>query len=177
MAKVAAIIGRRHRIILFMRPYLRPLGTALLLALATTAARASSPGFDLAGPPIEVRVIRGGKQLPISEVPNLQPGDRLWLHADLPENQSVRYLLIAAFLRGTTNPPPEDWFTRVETWTREEREEGAETAHRRQHLVARRALHEGPDPVDRRVAGGEVDAGAGIGRPGAPVRSRGAHGP
>ncbi len=111
-----------------MGTYLKTVGLALVLAFATTSARASSPGFDLAGPPIEVKVIRGGKQLPISEVPNLLEGDRLWLHADLPENQSVRYLLIAAFLRGTTNPPPEGWFTRVETWTKEERQEGTEVA-------------------------------------------------
>ncbi len=29
-----------------------------------------------------------------------------------------------AFLRGATNPPPPEWFTRVETWTRNAREEG-----------------------------------------------------
>ena len=33
-------------------------------------------------------------------------------------------MLIVAFLRGTTNPPPNEWFTRVETWNREAREEG-----------------------------------------------------
>jgi hypothetical protein len=33
-------------------------------------------------------------------------------------------VLIVAFLRGATNPPPEQWFTRVETWSREAREEG-----------------------------------------------------
>ncbi len=67
---------------------------------------------------------RAGKTLPISQVPNLQPGDRLWLYADLPENQSVHYLLIAAFLRGSTNPPPENWFTKAETWQKRVREEG-----------------------------------------------------
>jgi hypothetical protein len=33
-------------------------------------------------------------------------------------------VLVVAFLRGSTNPPPADWFTRVETWTREVRDEG-----------------------------------------------------
>src|SRR5262249_22312019 len=34
------------------------------------------------------------------------------------------YLMIVAFLRGTTNPPPENWFIRAETWTKKVREEG-----------------------------------------------------
>jgi len=57
-------------------------------------------------------------------VPNLQPGDRLWIHPDFPEDQSARYLLVVAFLRGSTNPPPENWFTRVETWKKQVRQEG-----------------------------------------------------
>lgn len=80
--------------------------------------------FDLAGPRIDMRVQRGDKTLPISSVPNLQAGDRLWLHPDLPESQSARYLMIVVFLRGATNPPPERWFTLVETWTRAVKEEG-----------------------------------------------------
>jgi hypothetical protein len=88
------------------------------------AARAENAAFDLIGPKVEVRVQRAGKTLPIAEVPNLQPGDRLWLHPDLPDSQSVRYLMIIAFLRGATNPPPDSWFTRVETWTRAAHEEG-----------------------------------------------------
>jgi hypothetical protein len=36
----------------------------------------------------------------------------------------VHYLLVVAFLRGTTNPPPEDWFTRAETWNKNVRTEG-----------------------------------------------------
>jgi len=31
-----------------------------------------------------VTVTRGGKTLPISQVPNLVSGDRLWIKADLP---------------------------------------------------------------------------------------------
>ena len=80
--------------------------------------------FDLAGPQIDMRVQRGAKTLPISNVPTLQPGDRIWLRADLPESQSARYVMIVTFLRGATNPPPESWFTRVDTWTRAAQEEG-----------------------------------------------------
>jgi len=80
--------------------------------------------FDLAGPKIEVRVTRAGKTLPIASVPNLQSGDKLWIHPDLPPSQSAHYLLVIAFLRGTTNPPPDDWFVRAETWNKKVREEG-----------------------------------------------------
>src|SRR5579859_4653192 len=92
------------------------LSTAFITLLCLSAsARADNAAFDLAGPRIDMKVTRAGKPLPISEVPNLQPGDRLWIHPDFPEDQSARYLLIVAFLRGSTNPPPENWFTRVET--------------------------------------------------------------
>ena len=67
---------------------------------------------------------RGGVILPISEVPNLRPGDELWIHPELPADQAAHYLLIVTFLRGTTNPPPENWFTRAETWSKKVREEG-----------------------------------------------------
>src|SRR5581483_5541863 len=85
---------------------------------------ADTAAFDLPGPRIDVRVSRGGKELPIADVPNLQVGDRLWIHPDLPESQSAHYLLIVTFLRGTTNPPPEKWFTRIETWNKLVRQEG-----------------------------------------------------
>ena len=68
---------------------------------------------------------RGGQTLPIASVPNLQAGDQLRLQPDLPPTQSVRYLLVAVFLRGTTNPPPESWFFRIETWDKHIRAEGA----------------------------------------------------
>ncbi len=42
----------------------------------------------------------------------------------MPDGEAVRFLMIAAFLRGSTNPPPENWFTRVETWNKHVREEG-----------------------------------------------------
>jgi hypothetical protein len=101
------------------------LSAALLaLLLRPTSARADDAAFDLLGPRIDMKVTRGGKPLPISKVPNLQPGDRLWIHPDFPDDQSARYLLVVAFLRGSTNPPPENWFTRAETWKRQVREEG-----------------------------------------------------
>lgn len=97
---------------------------ALLLICSATFVCAETAAFDLRGPKIDVRVDRGGKGLPIGEVPNLLPGDRLWIHPDLPETQSTHYLLVVAFLRGATNPPPESWFTKVETWNKDVRQEG-----------------------------------------------------
>ena len=94
------------------------------LFIAAGVVCADTATFDLAGPHVEVTVTRAGKMLPISEVPNLQPGDRLWIHPDLPNSQSVHYVMVVAFLRGATNPPPDDWFIRAETWTRQMREEG-----------------------------------------------------
>jgi len=98
----------------------------LLLAgfMTATGLHAADPVFDLLGPKVDVRVKRGEVTLPIGQVPNLEPGDRLWIHPDLPESQSAHYVLIVAFLRGATNPPPAEWFTRVETWTRAAHEEG-----------------------------------------------------
>ena len=98
----------------------------LLLMLLTTPllAQGQSSRFDLVGPKIDVRIMRNGVTLPIAEVPNLQPGDRIWLHPDLPDDQSAHYLLICAFLRGSTNPPPDNWFTRIETWDKKIKQEG-----------------------------------------------------
>jgi hypothetical protein len=48
----------------------------------------------------------------------------MWIHPLLPSSQSVHYLLVVAFLRGSTNPPPENWFTRAETWNKLVREGG-----------------------------------------------------
>jgi hypothetical protein len=98
---------------------------ALLVFLATClSVRADAAPFDLAGPKLEVRVTRGDKTLPISQVPNLAPGDRVWIKADLPEGQSVHYLMVAAFLRGSTDSPPENWFFRQETWNRKSEDAG-----------------------------------------------------
>ena len=103
---------------------IRPIAVSLVLLVLAAAGLADTAAFDLTGPKVEVRVQRGGTTLPIAEVPNLQAGDRLWVHPDLPDSQSVRYLMIIAFLRGATNPPPDSWFTRVETWNRPVHDEG-----------------------------------------------------
>ncbi len=73
-----------------------------------------------------MRVTRGGRSLPIAEVPRLQAGDRLRIHPNLPDTQSVHYLLVVAFMRGVTNPPPETWFTKAETWKPPFHDEGLE---------------------------------------------------
>ncbi len=96
----------------------------LVLLAGLQSAWAEGASFDLIGPKVDVRIQREGKTLPIAEVPNLEAGDRLWVHADLPDSQSVHYLMVIAFLRGATNPPPDSWFTRVETWTRPTHDEG-----------------------------------------------------
>jgi hypothetical protein len=94
---------------------------ATVLAVANAMMAHADPGgpapFDLAGPTLDVKVTRGAQTLPISEVPNLAPGDHLAIKADFPATQSAHYLLIAAFLRGATNPPPKDWFFNCETWS------------------------------------------------------------
>ena len=91
---------------------------ATVIALANAMSAHADPApFDLEGPVLDVKVTRGAETLPISKVPNLATGDRLWIKADFPATQSAHYLLIAAFLRGATNPPPKEWFFNCETWT------------------------------------------------------------
>src|ERR1035441_6580788 len=104
----------------------RNLQLLLFWCLVSTGVYAadSAPPFDLSGPKVDVRVKRGKVPLPIGETPNLLAGDRLWIHPDFPESQAAHYVLIVAFLRGATNPPPAERFTRVETWAREVREIG-----------------------------------------------------
>jgi hypothetical protein len=97
----------------------------LLFCLCAVRSHADGgPAFDLAGPKIDVHVKRGEVTLPIAEAANLLPGDRLWIHPDLPASQSTHFVLVVAFLRGSTNPPPAEWFTRVETWSPQVRQEG-----------------------------------------------------
>ncbi|MDI3254708.1 MAG: hypothetical protein QJR10_08010 [Bacillota bacterium] len=97
---------------------------ASLLVVASLTAAADLAPFDLAGPKVDVRVTRSGKTLPIGKVPNLQAGDRLWIHPQIPPGQSVRYLMVVVFLRGSTNPPPDKWFYKAETWDKKVSEEG-----------------------------------------------------
>ncbi|HYK35904.1 hypothetical protein [Alloacidobacterium sp.] len=97
---------------------------AAVLFSVTLLAFADPAPFDLTGPTVEVRVTRKGKTLPIAKVPNLAAGDRLWIHPVLPPGQSVKYLMVVAFLRGSTNPPPEDWLIKAETWNKKVESEG-----------------------------------------------------
>ena len=88
----------------------------MLATLLAGAGRADN-AFDLAGPVLEVTVTRGGTTLPIAEVPNLAAGDKIWIRANLPSSQSAHYLLVSAFLSGSTNPPPDRWFMECKIWT------------------------------------------------------------
>jgi hypothetical protein len=92
----------------------RPLILAIFLA---ATAQATPAPFDLAGPVLDVKITRGAETLPASQVPNLAAGDRIWIKADFPATQSAHYLMVAAFLSGSTNPPPEKWFFPCKTWT------------------------------------------------------------
>ncbi len=97
--------------------------STLALCLAMPSASAADPApFDLTGPPLSVTVTREGKTLPIGAVPNLASGDKLQIGADLPKDQSARYLLISAFLRGATNPPPKQWIQSAETWRKKDKD-------------------------------------------------------
>ena len=89
----------------------------LLLTLLCEAGHADGAPFDLTGPVLEVTVTRSGTTLPIAEVPNLAAGDRIWIRANLPASQSAHYLLVSAFLSGSTNPPPQSWFVACKAWT------------------------------------------------------------
>jgi hypothetical protein len=100
------------------------LAMAVLAVAKLPPVHADPAPFDLAGPELEVKVTRGASTLPVSQVPNLAGGDRVWIKADLPETQSAHYLLVVAFLRGSTNPPPQSWFFRCETWERKCAAEG-----------------------------------------------------
>lgn len=89
---------------------------AALGGILCSGAHADPAPFDLAGPTVELTVTRGGVSLPAAQVPELASGDRLWLKADLPAEQAAHYIMVAAFLRGSTNPPPPAWFIRCDTW-------------------------------------------------------------
>lgn len=101
------------------------LSLAVLFLCTSAVAAFGDPGtFDLDGPKLEVMVTRAGRTLPITEVPNLAVGDRLWIHPDFPSDQAAHYMLVAAFLRGATNIPPQKWFYRADTWDKKFSERG-----------------------------------------------------
>jgi hypothetical protein len=105
---------KHHKVTVSM--HLRGCTLILAIILAATAQATPQP-FDLAGPTLDVKITRGATTLPASEVPNLVAGDKIWIKADFPTTQSAHYLMVAAFLSGSTNPPPESWFFPCKTWT------------------------------------------------------------
>lgn len=119
-----AATSLRHRIL--SRGLIRLASVVIAVPMLAAGAASQTARFDLTGPRVDVRVTRAGVTLPIASVPNLQAGDRIWLHPDLPPTQSVHYLMVLAFLRGTTNPPPDNWFIRIQTWDKKVRAEGVE---------------------------------------------------
>ncbi|HEY1926137.1 MAG TPA: hypothetical protein VGG92_01615 [Caulobacteraceae bacterium] len=88
---------------------------AFALAAAGAASADKAP-FDLTGPSLDITVSRSGTVLPISAVPDLAPGDKLHIKAELPPGQGAHYMLVTAFLRGATDPPPKNWFFAANTW-------------------------------------------------------------
>jgi hypothetical protein len=97
------------------------LALALAVAFGAVDANAAGPApFDLAGPMLEVNVTRGATTLPIAQVPHLAAGDKLFIKSDFPDTQSEHYLMVVAFLRGSTNPPPKDWFFQCATWKKKD---------------------------------------------------------
>ncbi|NNM61151.1 MAG: hypothetical protein HKM03_03190 [Steroidobacteraceae bacterium] len=135
------------------------------MSLVVIAARASRAPFDLAGPHLRVTVTRGHTLLPIAKVPNLAVGDRLSIKALLPRTQSAHYLLIVAFLSGSTNPPPARWFTHCNTWSRKCARDGidVEVPHGARQVLIFLAPQTGGDF--------KTLVGAVRGRPGAFVRT------
>lgn len=86
------------------------------MLLSGLPALAAPSSFDLVGPRLDVAITRGGVTLPLEWVPNLAEGDRVSIRLDLPPGQSERYLMVAAFLRGATDRPPDDWFHEARSW-------------------------------------------------------------
>ncbi|HEY1752916.1 MAG TPA: hypothetical protein VGG29_16785 [Caulobacteraceae bacterium] len=82
------------------------------LALAAGSASADPAPFDLQGPGLQVKVTHAGASLPIAEVPNLAAGDKLGFGGEAALGQG-RYLIVVAFLRGATDPPPRQWFFQI----------------------------------------------------------------
>ena len=125
-AETAFCFAPYHAYNTFMAKRTRVLTAALatLLCLPTLVRADGGANFDLDGPALLLQVTRGSRTLDISQVPNLLGGDKLWIQPSFPSQQTAKYLLIVSFLRGATNPPPEEWFTKVETWTPEVKRSG-----------------------------------------------------
>jgi hypothetical protein len=93
----------------------RTISMLCLLALALPAQAASS-AFDLVGPRLIVTVTRDTVTLPLERVPNLAEGDRISVNMDPTRVQGERYRIIAAFLRGSVDRPPKEWFHEAMSW-------------------------------------------------------------
>lgn len=83
---------------------------SLALLLTAMSVQAAPSSFDLVGPRLSVAVTRDGSTLPLEWVPNLAEGDRVAIKLDLPAGQGDRFRLVAAFLRGAVDRPPDAWF-------------------------------------------------------------------
>jgi hypothetical protein len=91
---------------------------AVAITLCAAARAFADPvAFDLPGPTLQVDVTRGDRTLPVAEVASLAAGDHIWMKAAFSAGQSVNYLMVAVFLRGSTDPPPKSWFFRCTTWS------------------------------------------------------------
>ncbi|MET0238408.1 MAG: hypothetical protein ABW184_00795 [Sphingobium sp.] len=96
-------------------------GIAAFLTAAPSLAADPAP-FELTGPSLRISVTRGEQSLPIAQVPSLSEGDKIMIAADLPADQGVRFILVSAFMRGATNPPPKDWIDFAETWRKKDKD-------------------------------------------------------
>ncbi|MGW8204524.1 hypothetical protein ACWGM0_18540 (plasmid) [Sphingomonas bisphenolicum] len=106
-----------------MRTARSALGALAYAMLAPASLGAAEPApFELPGPALDILVMRGDQSLPIAQVPSLSEGDRLSIEADLPADQGARFILVSAFLRGATNPPPRDWVRFAETWKKKDKD-------------------------------------------------------
>ncbi len=102
-------------------PFRLGLSAAALTIIAPAQAADPAP-FELTGPALRINVTRGERSLPIAQVPSLSEGDTLSIGAELPADQGARFILVSAFLRGATNPPPKDWVTFAETWKKKDKD-------------------------------------------------------
>ncbi|MFZ2996053.1 MAG: hypothetical protein WA070_07720 [Sphingobium sp.] len=99
------------------------LGGSVIALLVSMPTQAADPApFELAGPAFRITVTRGEQSLPIAQVPSLSEGDRLAIEADLPADQGARFVMVSAFLRGATNPPPKAWISFAETWKKKDKD-------------------------------------------------------
>ncbi|KQM21027.1 hypothetical protein [Novosphingobium sp. Leaf2] len=91
-------------------------------ALLSVPALGDAAPFELTGPDLRVAVTRGNVTLPIAQVPSLAEGDTVTVSGAFPKDQGAQFLLMSAFLRGATNPPPKDWLSFAETWKGKDKE-------------------------------------------------------